>query len=50
MTEEEKKKILELYKIHERISPEFSCALCKQKLNISTCKNCPIYCQTFNYD
>ena len=50
MSEEEKKKILELYEIHKRISPEFSCSMCKQVLKINTCKNCPIYCQTFSLD
>ena len=47
MTQEEQNKILDLY---ERISPTFSCNLCKERLNISTCKGCPIYCQTFNND
>jgi hypothetical protein len=50
MTEEEKKKILELYKIHERISPEFSCTLCKQRLKIKTCNGCPVYWTIFNAD
>ena len=50
MTEEEIKKVLELYKTHQKISPSFSCGLCKQVLKIDTCKNCPIYCQTFSLD
>ena len=50
MTENEVKKILELAKIHEKISPEFSCHLCKKQLNISNCDNCPIYGQNFNND
>ena len=50
MTEEEKEKIFKLYQIHARISPGFSCSLCKQVLKISTCNDCPIYCQTFNPD
>ena len=48
MTKEEQNKILELEEIHKRISPEFSCSLCKKKLNISMCDGCPIYCQYFN--
>ena len=50
MTEEEINKILELEEIHKRISPEFSCSLCKQVLKISTCNGCPIYCQSFSFD
>lgn len=50
MKEEEKQKILELEEIHKRISPEFSCSLCKQVLKISTCNGCPIYCQSFSLD
>ena len=50
MTIKEQNKILELEKIHERISPTFSCSLCKERLNISTCDGCPIYYQTFNND
>lgn len=50
MTQEEQNKIIELKKIHERISPTFSCNLCKERLNIPTCKGCPIYCQSFNDD
>ena len=47
MTQEDKEKILELEQIHNRISPEFSCYLCKQKLNITSCNGCPVYCQNF---
>ena len=50
MTRKDKYLILELEKIHERISPAFSCSLCKERLNISTCDGCPIYCQSFKYD
>ena len=50
MSEKEKQKILELEEIHKRISPEFSCSLCKQVLKISTCDGCPIYCQSFSLD
>lgn len=48
MNEEEMKKILKLYQIHNGTKTNFSCELCKQVLNISTCKGCPIYCQSFN--
>lgn len=47
MTEEEIQKVWKLYQIH---SNSFSCSICKQVLKINTCKNCPIYCQTFNPD
>ena len=50
MTEEEQKKVFRLYQIHSSLKPEFSCSMCKQVLKIRTCKNCPIYCQTFNPD
>lgn len=50
MTEEEQKKVFRLYQIHSHLKPEFSCSLCKSVLKISTCKNCPIYCQTFSPD
>ena len=50
MTEEEKQKIWKLYQIHKSLQPDFSCNLCKQKLKITTCKGCPIYCQTFSPD
>ena len=48
MTEEEINKVWKLYQIYG--SSYFSCGQCKQVLKISTCKNCPIYCQTFNPD
>lgn len=50
MTEEEKQKVWKLYQIRSSSEPEFSCTLCKQRLKIRTCKNCPIYCQTFSPD
>lgn len=45
-----KQAILTVAKMHEIISPEFSCTLCKAKVNPPTCDGCPIYCQTFNND
>ena len=50
MSEEEIQKVWKLYQIHSSLKPEFSCSMCKHVLNISTCKKCPIYCQTFNLD
>lgn len=50
MNEECKKEILRIYEIHQYVKPEFSCTLCKAKVNSPTCKGCPIYCQTFNND
>ena len=50
MTEEEIQKVWILYQIHSSLEPGFSCGLCKQVLKIDTCKNCPIYCQTFSPD
>ena len=50
MTEEEKQKVWKLYQIHSSLRPEFSCSMCKRVLKINTCKNCPIYCQTFSID
>ena len=47
MNETDQIKILELENIHSRISPEFSCHLCKQSLNIPSCDGCPIHCQNF---
>lgn len=40
-----KEAILKVSKMHEKISPEFSCTLCKAKVNAPTCYGCPIYCQ-----
>lgn len=50
MSEECKEAILIIYKMHQHIKPEFSCTLCKAKVNPPTCKGCPIYCQTFSFD
>ena len=50
MTEEEMQKVWRLFQIHNSLKPGFSCGLCKQVLKINTCKNCPIYCQTFSPD
>lgn len=50
MSEEWKEAIFIIYKMHQYIKPEFSCALCKAKVNPPTCKGCPIYCQTFSLD
>lgn len=50
MNEEEQRKILKLYQIHNGLTPGFSCGLCKQVLKISTCNGCPIYCQNFHLD
>lgn len=50
MTEEEIQKVWKLYETHNLIKPEFSCSMCKQVLKITTCNNCPIYCQTFSSD
>ena len=50
MTQEDKEAILKIWKIHQRIRPEFSCTLCKAKINPPTCQGCPIYCQTFSLD
>ena len=50
MTENEIKKILELAEIHEKISPEFSCYLCKKRLNINICDNCTLYGENFVND
>ena len=47
MTEKEKKLIEEGYKA----GPEtFSCGDCKDFINPSDCKGCPIYCQGFSDD
>lgn len=56
MTEEEKQKMWKLYQIRSYIkdvvrqNQKSSCPLCKQRLKIITCRDCPIYCQTFNPD
>lgn len=50
MTEEQRQEVWKLYQIHKALKPEFSCSMCKHVLKISTCKNCPIYCQTFSHD
>lgn len=50
MIEEYKEAILRVYEIHQHVTPEFSCTLCKAKVNPPTCKGCPIYCQSFNDD
>lgn len=50
MSEEWKEAILKIWEMHQRIKPEFSCALCKAKVNPPTCKGCPIYYQTFSLD
>ncbi len=50
MTEEEMQKVWKLCQIHNSLKPGFSCSMCKQVLKISTCKNCPIYSQTFSPD
>lgn len=53
LSEEEKQKIIELEKIHRLdggISPEFSCTLCKNRINPSTCEECPVYVTIFNPD
>lgn len=45
-----KEAILKVWKIHQHIKPEFSCTVCKAKINPPTCNGCPIYCQTFSLD
>lgn len=40
-----KERILIIEKMHQYIKPEFSCTLCKAKVNAPTCNGCPIYCQ-----
>ena len=50
MTEEQRQEVWKLYQIHRTLKPEFSCSMCKQVLKINTCKNCPVYCQTFSPD
>lgn len=53
MCEEYKKAILKIWEMHQFINPEFSCTLCKAKVNPPTCQGCPIYpiyCQTFNFN
>lgn len=50
MSEEWKEAILKVWKMHQYIKPEFSCTLCKAKINPSTCNGCPIYCLTFRLD
>lgn len=47
ITEEKRQEIWKLYQLRRASKPGFSCELCKQ---ISICKNCPIYCQTFSPD
>lgn len=50
MNEYYKNAILKMYEIHQRISPEFSCHMCKAEINPPTCNGCPIYCSTFSND
>lgn len=50
MTQEEKKKIIRLAELHNGLSPEFSCHMCKSKLKITTCKGCPVYCENYSKD
>jgi hypothetical protein len=50
MNEEYKKAILKIYEMHQYVKSEFSCTLCKAKINPPTCRGCPIYCQSFNDD
>ena len=50
MDEACKNAILTVYKMHQYVKPEFSCTLCKSKINPPTCHGCPIYCQSFNLD
>ena len=50
MNEEYKKAILKIYEMHQYVKPEFSCTLCKAKINPPTCKGCPVYVTIFNPD
>ena len=51
MSDEWKEAILKIWEMHQDIfKPEFSCTLCKAKINPLTCQGCPIYCQTFSLD
>lgn len=50
MNEYYKNAILKMDEIHQRISPEFSCHMCKAEINPPTCNGCPIYCSTFSND
>ena len=50
MTQEEKKKINRLAELHNGLSPEFSCHMCKSKLKITTCEGCPVYCENYSKD
>lgn len=53
MAEEYRQKIIELEEIHRldgEISPEFSCHMCKSRINPPTCEGCPVYVTIFNPD
>lgn len=50
MNEYYKNAILKMDEIHQRISPEFSCHMCKTEINPPICNGCPIYCSTFSND
>lgn len=50
MNEYYKNAILKMDEIHQHISPEFSCHMCKTEINPPTCNGCPIYCSTFSND
>lgn len=50
MDESYKKAILKMDEIHQRISPEFSCHMCKIRIKPSTCEGCPVYVTIFNPD
>lgn len=50
MNEYYKNAILKMDEIHQRISPEFSCHMCKAEINPPTCNGCHIYCSTFSND
>lgn len=42
-----KERILIIKKMHQYIKPEFSCTLCKAKVNAPTCNGCPIFIRPF---
>ena len=50
MAEEKRQEIWKLYQKCKALKTDFSCSMCKQVLKINTCKNCPIYSQTFSPD
>ena len=43
MGEEWKETILRIWEMHQYVKPEFSCTLCRAKVNPPTCQGCPIY-------